>query len=152
MKRDPARPIKIRLDEESVFGLCNSLNAVAGLVREAFPTAARALILAEGTIFALHDKVTEKKVMLVSDLDPMCPLYKVVDEHGWDIGEKSPTFGYMKPEYQKNGRMTGGRRGSFDARFYKGTPPWLKHEVFKIDHLGGGITFHVRKRGDTNDG
>ncbi len=143
---------KLRLDAESIGGLCNSLNACAGAVRSVFPSAARTMLLAEGTIFALHDKVEEKKIVLVSDLDSMCPLYKVVDEHGWAIGEKSPSFGYMKPEYQKNGRMTGGRHGSFDARLYKGSPPWLKYEVFKIDHLGGGITFHARKRGDTNDG
>ena len=96
---------------------------------------------------ALHDKAEEKKVVLVSDLDPMCPIYHVVDEHGWDIGEKKPNFGYMKPAYQKNGRRTGGRHSGFEARFYKGSPPWLKYEIFKIDHLGGGITFHTRKRG-----
>ena len=143
---------KDRLGEASVFGLCNSLNACAGAVRDAFPSAAQVMILAEETIFALHERVSEKKVVLVSDLDFMCPLYKVVDEHGWVIGEKSPSFGYMKPEYQKNGRMTGGRHGGFEARFYKGSPPWLKYEVLKIDHLGGDITFHARKRGDTDDG
>lgn len=143
---------KIRLDEASVFGLCNSLNACAGAVRNVFPSAAQTMLLAEGTIFALHDKVEEEKTILVSDLDPISPMYKVIDEHGWPIGEKNPNFGYMKPEYQKNGRMTGGKHGSFDARLYKGAPPWLKYEVFKIDHLGGGITFHVRKRGNTNDG
>jgi len=142
---------KIRLDAESIGRLCNSLNACAGAAWSVFPSAARTMLLAQGTISVLHDKVEEKKTVLVSDLDSMCPRYKVVDEHGWTIGEKIPSFGYMKPEYQKNGRMTGGRRGSFDARLYKGSPPWLKYEVFKIDHLGGGITFHARKRGDTKD-
>lgn len=95
---------------------------------------------------------TKQKVVLVSDLDPMSPSYKVVDELGWDIGEKSRSFGYLKPEYQKSGQRTGGRYGSIDARLYKGAPPWLKYEVFKIDNLGGFITFHVRKRGNTSNG
>lgn len=91
------------------------------------------------------------KQILVADLDPMTPMYKVADEDGHSIGEKDPHFGYMKPEYQKNGRRTGGRHRSFDALIYKGTPPWIKREVFKIDHLGGGITFHVKRRGNGDD-
>lgn len=92
------------------------------------------------------------KQILVADLDPMTPAYRVVDERGWNIGRKNPHFGYMKPEYQKSGRQTGGKRGSFDALLYKGTPPWLRHEVFKIDNLDGYITFHARKRGSTDNG
>lgn len=92
------------------------------------------------------------KKLLVADLDPISTMYKVVNERGRNIGRKDPHFGYMKPEYQKNGRMTGGKSGSFDVRLYKGLPPWLKYEVFKIDHLGGDITFHVRKGDSTNDG
>ena len=82
--------------------------------------------------------------IIVADLDSRTPMYQVVDECGRTIGEKSQNFGYLKPEYDKNGRSRG-RRVSFDARIYKAAPPWLKLEVFKIDHLGGRITLHVRK-------
>lgn len=92
------------------------------------------------------------KQILVADLDPMTPMYKVVDETGRSIGRKNPRFGYMKPEYQKNGRQTGGNRGGIDALLYKGTPPWLRCEVFQIDNPDGHITFHVRKRGSADNG
>lgn len=84
--------------------------------------------------------------ILLSDLDSISQQYRVVDAHGYSIGEKSLHFGYLKPEYSRNGRRTGGRSGGVDARFYKAAPPWLKLEVFKIDNLGGDITFHVKSK------
>ena len=85
--------------------------------------------------------------ILVSDLDKMTPHYKVVDKDGYSLGEKSRNFGYLKPEYTRQGHRTGGRHAGFDARQYKTAPPWLKYEVTKIDTLGGFLTFHARKRG-----
>lgn len=145
MRTGNSKKPKIRLDAEGIASLCISLHTCSGLVQTSFPAAAKTMVLAEETIADLHDKAEAKKIVLLSDLDPMAPMYKVVDEHGWEIGKKSVNFGYMKPEYQKNGRRTGGKCGSFDARYYKGLPPWLKYEVIKIDQLGGFLTFHVKK-------
>ena len=86
---------KIKLDKETVYGLCNSLNACLHGVRETHPQVADYMLRAEGTIFALYDKVNERKVILVSDIDPIMPSYNVADEHGRTIGEKSELFGYL---------------------------------------------------------
>lgn len=93
----------------------------------------------------------------LSDLDAVTLNYHVVDQDGYDLGSKSDTrfflleekpecgYVYFKPEYDKRGRPYGGnKRGSFEQRIYKNAPPWLKAEVFKIDTLGGVLTFHVR--------
>lgn len=136
--------MKIKLDENTVFGLCNSLNAWLYPVRKMFPVAADYMLRAQGTITALYDKANEKKKILVADLDPMMPRYSVVDEKNRSIGEKSTLFGLLKPEYDKNGRRVGGKRGSFDDRKYKGDPPWFKFEVIGIDNLGGSVTIHAK--------
>lgn len=85
--------------------------------------------------------------ILVADLDKMTPKYKVVDEQGFNIGEKCSHFGYLKPAYTRRGYHTGGRHAGIDARQYKTDPPWMKYEVIKIDTLGGFLTFHAQKRG-----
>ena len=92
--------------------------------------------------------------ILVSDLDPLTPRYEVVDEGGHNLGKKFPVqplsnhpgeYLYEKPAYDRRGRRTGGRNGWLKDRSYKGAPPWMKYEVFKIDTFGGYLTFHVRK-------
>jgi len=96
------------------------------------------------------------KTIFVADLDALTPVYSVVDEQGYTLGEKCTASGlifrekpvgesvYLKPEYNKRGQRVGGKHGSWDARLYKSSPPWMKYAVFKIDRLGGNLTFHVK--------
>lgn len=92
------------------------------------------------------------KQILVADLDQLSAKYKVVDESGRVIGEKSRTFGLLKPEYARDGRRFGGRFCDISDRTYHSTPPWFKCEVFWIDELYGDLVFHVRKGGSTSGG
>lgn len=95
----------------------------------------------------------------VADLDILTPMYSVVDEQGYTLGEKRTAGAagglifnekpageavYLKPEYTKRGQRVGGKHSSWDARLYRSSPPWMKYEVFQIDRLGGNLTFHVK--------
>lgn len=90
--------------------------------------------------------MSERKKLTVQDLDPVIEGYEVTSEHGRTIGEKSRAFGYLKPEYGKNGRRVGGRYGSVSERVYKANPPWLKYEVIKVEVASFRIT--IRTKGD----
>ena len=58
---------ELKLDRESVYRLCNSLNACSGPVRLAgLELAAFYMIRAEGTIFRLFDENQKLKEMLES--------------------------------------------------------------------------------------
>jgi len=58
---------ELKLDSDSVYGLCNSLNACSGEVRLAgLELAAFYMIRAEGTIFRLFDENQKLKEMLES--------------------------------------------------------------------------------------
>lgn len=87
----------------------------------------------------------DKNTIIVADLDPLMPSYNVVNEHGRTIGEKSELFGYLKPQYTKDGRPLQGGRWTFESRRYKSDPPWFRFEVIKIDKLGGSVAIHAQK-------
>lgn len=91
---------------------------------------------------ALKEKLNRK--ITVADLDPIMPRYDVLTVGGRKLGEKRPEYGYMKPEYGKDGRRIGGKWCSFEKRKYKATPPWLKCEVAEIKTSGYGIGLFVR--------
>lgn len=94
----------------------------------------------------------------LAELDIVTPRYSVVDQNGNTLGSKGsdPYFlkqycnepkrshYYLKPKYDRRGRPYGGKRASFEDQLYKRDPSWLKAEVFKVDTLGGELTFHVK--------
>ena len=64
---DEAYSAEIKLDQNSVYGLCNSLNAMLHPVRDAgLELAAYYMLRAEGTIFRLFEENQKLKKMLES--------------------------------------------------------------------------------------
>lgn len=72
------------------------------------------------------------KEVILSDIDPFLRQYIVCKKNGREIGSKSQTLGYLKPEYGKHGRRLYGKWASTEERKYKSTPPWLKYPVTEI--------------------
>lgn len=77
----------------------------------------------------------------VADIDRICSRYDVIDEDGFEIGSKSPGFGYLKPAYPRSG----GKCKDIEKRKYKSNPPWMKYTAIRIDAFGGTLTIRTKK-------
>ena len=53
--------LNVKTDEESIYLLCNTLNAIQGSVRFYDQRLADVLLRAQGTIMALHEELKELK-------------------------------------------------------------------------------------------
>lgn len=83
---------------------------------------------------AAHE-YTSPKVITVSDLDPLMPVYRVVTEGGQELGSKSKTLGYLKPNYDRRGRSRFSKKSGYAEKIYKSTPPWFRRQVKEISSL-----------------
>lgn len=54
--------MKIKLDKDAVFGLCNSLNALAYPMSDKFSRAADVMLQAQKTITALYEELENEKM------------------------------------------------------------------------------------------